>query len=154
MEEEFRFTAIKGVINLLLIYFVCIGIILLLFGCTTTKYIPVVEHHTEYITKIDSVFLKDSIRINDSIQVFIKGDTVIKERWHTTYIDKWKEIARIDTIIRNDTISVPYPVEKKLGYWEKAKYRVEGTVTGVVITIILSAAIAIVWWIRKKKKVQ
>jgi len=86
-------------------------VLTLMFGCKT-KYVSVPEYHTEYKTRIDSVSKRDSVWIHDSVSVWMKNDTVYKDRWHTEWryhnIDK----ARQDTIMKVDSVRVPYPVEK------------------------------------------
>ena len=68
--------------------FIVALLICALFGsCTTTKYVPVPEYHTDTVRITnhtrDSIYLSDSIYIND----FVRDDTVYKtiERWHTQY---------------------------------------------------------------------
>ena len=86
----------------------------LLMGCTTTKYVPVVEHRTDTLLKYsrirDSIYLSDSIYISD----FVRDDTVYKtvDRWHTRYVER----TRTDTIYQSltDSIPVPYPVVKEV----------------------------------------
>jgi hypothetical protein len=100
-------------------------IVWLLTGCTTTKYVPVVEHRTDtlmkYSTVRDSIYLSDSIYVSD----FVRDDTVYKtiDRWHTRYVER----TRTDTLYqsRTDSIPVPYPVEKKvpaqLTWWQQTR---------------------------------
>lgn len=80
------------------IVFIIIALLILSSCKTTTKLVevPVEIIKKEYIhdTKIDSVFIKDSI---DRWQ---KNDTVYITKWHT----KYKFINKVDTIIRTDTI--------------------------------------------------
>jgi len=78
----------------------------LLGSCTTTKYVPVIETHTD--TMLVTQHHRDSIYLHDSIRVSEKGDTVKIERWHTQYRDRW----HTDTIYksRTDSVPVPYPV--------------------------------------------
>ena len=95
-----------------------IAICALLGSCTTTKYVPVIEHHTDTLRIVqhqrDSIYLSDSIYVND----FVRDDTIYKtvERWHTQYRDRTVR----DTIYqsRTDSVPTPYPVihevEKKL----------------------------------------
>lgn len=91
-----------------------LALIMLMTGCTTTKYVtvPEIHHDTVRITKEqrDSVFLRDSIYVHE----YQKGDTVFMqiEKWHTKYHDR---LLRDTTYIaRRDTVGVPYPVEKKV----------------------------------------
>lgn len=110
-------------------YIMAIGIMLLLcalFGsCTTTKYVPVIETHTDTLiqtrTQYDSIYLSDSIYISD----FVRTDTVFRtvERWHTQYRDRWQH----DTIYKSRTDSVPAPVPTpvevpaKLTWWQQTR---------------------------------
>lgn len=72
--------------------------ILLLCSCTTTKVVevPVETVRTEYVhnTKVDSVFVKDSI------DRWMKGDTLYIYKEHT----KYKYLDRVDTVVRVDSI--------------------------------------------------
>lgn len=81
--------------------------IMILMSCTTTKYvekeIPMETVRTEYINSIKY----DSIYVHDSINTYIKGDTVFKDKVKTFY----KEKLRVDTITITD--SIPYPVRIK-----------------------------------------
>ena len=83
----------------------------ILVGCKT-KYVSVPEYHTKYKTRVDSVLKRDSVWIHDSVSVWVKNDTVYKDRWHTEWryhnIDK----IRQDTILKVDSVRIPYPVEK------------------------------------------
>lgn len=80
-------------------------IFLLLISCTTTKYVdvPVETIKTEYInsTKVDSVYVKDSI------DRYVKGDTVFIYKEHNRY----KYLNNTDTIIKVDSIPKIIKVE-------------------------------------------
>jgi hypothetical protein len=106
---------------------------LLLTGCTTTKYVPVVEHRTDTLLKYSSI--RDSIYVHDSIHVHERGDTVTVDRWHTRWRDRWHS----DTVYRAriDSVPVPYPVEVT-----KEVPRERSTVEWVLLIIGL---LAIVW---------
>lgn len=93
-----------------------------LFGsCTTTKYVPVPEYHTDTLRQV--TVRHDSVMVHDSIHVSEKGDTVRIERWHTQYRDR---IVR-DTIYQSKRDSIPYPVEvvkevpAKLTWWQQTR---------------------------------
>ena len=95
--------------------------LLLLTGCTTTKYVPVetVRIDTMKVTKYE----RDSIYIHDSTIVREKGDTMLIEKWHTRWRDRWMH----DTIYQSrvDSIPKPYPVEKRvpaeLTWWQQTR---------------------------------
>ena len=125
-----------------------IGLLLcaLLSGCTTTKYVTVPEYHTDTVRVVkvqhDSLVLKDSVYIHD------KGDTILIEKWHTQYRDRW----RTDTIYqsKHDSIPVPYPVEvikevpAELTMWQRLKMKVGGA------AIILCLLAFLIWVWRTK----
>ena len=95
--------------------------LLLLTGCTTTKYVPVetVRIDTMKVTKYE----RDSIYIHDSTIVREKGDTMLIEKWHTRWRDRWMH----DTVYQSrvDSIPKPYPVEKRvpaeLTWWQQTR---------------------------------
>ena len=103
-----------GVIVLLIIE-------LLLCASCATKVVTVPEIHYEYITKHDSIMVHDSISVHDSVVIKQSGDTIYCDRWHTMYKDRWRDRVLIDSIIKTDSIAVPYPVEKKLTKWQQIK---------------------------------
>lgn len=90
-------------------------------GCRSVKYVPVPEYHTEYRVKTDSFVKKDSVWEKDSVWLWTRGDTVYRERWHTKYNDRYVYRNTADTVLKTDSVGVPYPVERRLGKWEQAK---------------------------------
>jgi hypothetical protein len=118
----------------------------LLGSCTTTKYVPVPEYHTDTLRVVqhqrDSIYLSDSIYVND----FVRDDTVYKtvERWHTQYRDRW----RTDTIYQSKLDSIPYPVEvekkvpAELTWWQQTRLHLAN------IVLVLLAVACVVWAVR------
>lgn len=116
--------------------------ILMISACkTTTKIVevPVEVVKKEYIhdTKIDSVYIRDSV---DRWQ---KGDTLYITKWYT----KFKYINKVDTIIKTDSIpkilSVVKEVEVNHIYWWQKVLMWVGGILSICIIISL---------IRKLKK--
>ena len=103
-------------------------------SCRSIQYVPVetIKTNTEYRDRLQ----RDSIHIKDSVLMFVKGDTIFRDRWHTEYRDK---LIR-DTINITDTIKteVPYPVEKKLSKWQSFKMDVGGY--SMIILLVLFIA--------------
>lgn len=97
------------------------GFIGALISCKSVRYVPVPEYHTEYKTKTDSFVKRDSVWVKDSVWLWMQGDTVYKERWHMKYNDRYVYRNKTDTVMKTDSVRVPYPVEKKLGKWEQMK---------------------------------
>ena len=110
----------------ILLYFCTL---LMLISCKTvtkTVEVPVETIKKEYIynTRIDSVYLKDSI---DRYQ---RGDTLYIDRWHT----KYKYINKVDTIIKMDSIPKIVSIEKKVEvnhiyWWQKTLMWLGGIMT-------------------------
>ncbi|MCI6619641.1 MAG: hypothetical protein MSD82_12400 [Prevotella sp.] len=86
-----------------------------------TKYVTVPEYHKEYITKLRVNSFRDSIYHHDSIMIRMQGDTVYADRYHTVYRDRLRDRLRIDTLLRTDSVRVPYPVERELSKWQKVQ---------------------------------
>jgi hypothetical protein len=89
-----------------------VALVLLLCGCKSIEYVPVVqkETHTDsiYLTKVQ----RDSIWLHDSIRVEARNDTVRVDRWHTKYVERLLH----DTLYlsKRDSIPVPYEVIKEV----------------------------------------
>ena len=149
---------------------------LLIFGCSCAK---TAQNNTIYhgsahtSVRRDSVNQRqihwqdtrqhDSIFKQDSVLVYIKGDTVIKERWHNLTTTRWKETTKTDTIVVDiykfvtDTVKVKCyvnryktkDVEKPLSTWKKLRIFIGDCV-------LLFLALIAVKWIKEriKKRVQ
>jgi hypothetical protein len=121
-------------------YLFVLALLLMTVSCTTTRYVPVVEHHTDTLRLSRNI--RDSIYVHDSTMVREKGDTVLVERWHTRYREKLAH----DTIYKSrvDSIPAPYPVEKKvekeLTWWQQTRLHL----ANIVLWLLGAAA---VWWI-------
>lgn len=106
--------------------------------------VPVVvtQEHTVESVKIDHV--RDTLIQRDSIFHFVKGDTVLIEKWH--YLQGKTNVVKVDTLHVYD--SVPYPVEvekvvtkveeveKQLSWWQKTKM---GLGTMFIVLLVLAA---------------
>lgn len=122
-----------------------VAVLISMCSCTRTIYVPQVS------VERDSIYLhthsRDSIMVHDSVTVMIKGDTVWKERWHTTYKDR----LLTDTIYieRRDSVVVPYPVEKKLTTMQKAWIKV-GKISAGTLACAIIALLAYILALRKR----
>lgn len=114
-----------------------------LFGsCTTTKYVPVIEYHTDTVRISHNT--RDSIYVHDSTYIKEKGDTVLIERWHTLY--KEKNTTDTTYISRTDSVPVPYPVIKEV---EKQLSRRDHMIMCIGVFAIIGALCWFVWWAAK-----
>lgn len=149
---------------------------LLIFGCSCAKTAQnntVYHDSTHTSVRRDSVNQRqihwqdtrqhDSVFKQDSVLVYIKGDTIIKERWHNLTTTRWKMTTKTDTIVGNiytfvaDTVKVKYfvnryktkEVEKPASTWHKIRL-----LAGDCVLLFL--ALIAVNWIKEriKKRVQ
>ncbi|GLL55336.1 hypothetical protein KUBF_29990 [Bacteroides finegoldii] len=100
-------------------------------SCRNIKYVPVETVKTEYKTR-DSIRF-DSIYEHDSIFLFVKGDTVYKEKYRYKY--RYLTINKTDTVMLTDSVQIPYPVEKQLTRWQQMKIELGGWAVGVIIIL-------------------
>lgn len=120
---------------------------LLLAGCKTTKYVPVPS------VSVDSVYvdrwLRDSVYLHDSVWVnrWVVGDTVYQDKvvYKWRYRDRWRR----DTVavVRRDSVQVPVPVEKPLGWWQQARLKIFWPLVVVVVVLVVA-----VWWLVKRRQ--
>lgn len=108
---------------------------LLILGCSCAK---TAQNNTVYrdsahtSVRLDSVNQRqihwqdtrqhDSVFKQDSVLVYIKGDTVIKERWHNLTTTRWKTTTKTDTIVGDTYVcsggAVDYSVDGTM-YWNR-----------------------------------
>lgn len=130
----------------------------LLGSCTTTKYVPVTEMHTEHHWHTDSVRQRDSthterntiIRELDSaamarygiqMQANQRAWLVLQREMENRLRELEHMTAQRDTV--HDSIPVPYPVEKQvpapLTWWQQTRL----TLADIVLWLL--AAACVVW---------
>ena len=128
-----------------------VGIILLAFtGCKTKEYINVPYVRTEYVCRTDTFAKLDSIYMKDSVYVFQKGDTVFHNK--VVYRDQYHNIYKVktDTIIKTDSVTVPYPIERQLTKNEQRLMSL-GRCYIAFLFILAVCAIGFTIWYRNKK---
>lgn len=123
-----------------LVYIIILLMLAICFVSCRTQYIPVESVRTEYKTRDSTRY--DSIYQRDSIYMLIKGDTVYLYRYK--YLYRYLTTNRTDTILKNDSIRVPYPVEKKLNRWQSIKMELGGWVIIVIFVYMLMYALQVI----------
>ena len=123
-----------------LVYIIILLMLAICFVSCRTQYIPVESVRTEYKTRDSTRY--DSIYQRDSIYTLIKGDTVYLYRYK--YLYRYLTTNRTDTILKNDSIRVPYPVEKKLNRWQSIKMELGGCVIIVIFVYMLMYALQVI----------
>lgn len=94
-----------------------------LAGCRSVRYVPV------EVVRTDSVHVdrwqRDSVYVRDSVWVsrLERGDTVFVDKVSVKYL--YRDRLRTDTVavVRRDSVQIPLPVEKPLGWWERARLK-------------------------------
>ena len=125
--------------------FCLLSVCLMIVSCRSVKYVPVetVKTDSVYVNKVQ----RDSIRLQDSIFVFVKGDTVRIEKYKYLYRDR----VVVDTVykVQCDTIRVPYPVEKPLTRWQKWKLDLGGFAMAAILAFLAFGIFRLVRKLRK-----
>jgi hypothetical protein len=117
------------------------AMVLLLTGCKTV-YVPVETVQTD--TLMVAHIVTDSVYVDrythDSVYIHERGDTVWFEKWHTRYVDRWRDRVTHDTIYKSKTDSVtvvqPAKTADSLTRWQRWRLNVANvvlTVLGVVL---------------------
>ena len=116
--------------------------------CTTTKYVPVTEYRDRVVVKTDSLLKTDSVYVHDSISVYIRGDTVFKDKYHLKYKDRYIVRNKSDTLIVRDSIQYKVEVNKQLSKTDRAFLNI-GKIASVCLFI---GILALLGWIYRKVK--
>lgn len=116
-----------------LLYTILLTLAICITSCRSIRYVPVETVKTEYKTR-DSIRF-DSIYEHDSIFLFVKGDTVYKEKYRYKY--RYLTINKTDTVMLTDSVQIPYPVEKHLTRWQRMKIELGGWAFGIAIISLI-----------------
>ena len=171
MDDKGRMLAgcLQGVTFLIMIV-VALLLCLLFSGCTTTKYVPVTQQHTEHHWHTDSVKERDSVH-TENTTIIREVDSAAMAKYGIQLRNaerawlvqnrememRLRELERMtashDTI--HDSIPAPYPVEvikevpAELTWWQQTRIHIGGVVFWLL-------AFAVAWYIggllRKVKK--
>lgn len=113
-------------------------VILVLFGCTKTIYVPVTNTvtNTEYRDRLQ----RDSIYLKDSIHIIQRGDTIFLSKVKYYY----RNIFVRDTVSKLDSIYIekPIPIETtkevyKLTKWQTWRLKLLNLLVVVLLLITL-----------------
>ena len=185
MENDYKENILIYVRSILstLCAFALLALACLICGCTSTKYVPIPEYHTESIRTDTAIYnailrtFRESVRSNryssDSVVHLNKETVTLNEHGDTTrhdkieyiYLSSYKEkeyeriideqrdsigrlTARLETA-KVDSVPVPYPVEKELTRWERAKINFGGFAIGGLCASVI--VIVLLFWFAKKR---
>lgn len=116
--------------------------------CTTTKYVPITEYRDRVVVKTDSFLKTDSVYVHDSVSVYIRGDTVFKDKYHLQYKDRYIVRNKSDTLIVRDSIPYKVGVSRQLSKTDRAFLKI-GKIASVCLFI---GILAFIGWIYRKVK--
>lgn len=110
-----------------------------LVGCSTPKvvYVPQTEKEYVYAEKIDTTIIRDSIYITEKQQ----GDTLYINK--VEYRDRYRYINRTDTLVKVDTVGVPYPVEKIVEVEKKSFIKDFFMYVGIIYLLVQIISLAL-----------
>lgn len=122
-------------IRVLIVIAIC-WVISMLTSCKSVETVRVPEVHID--TLIQTKWRTDSVVMRDSVVIVDDGERRVERvvQWR----DRLRTVTDTTYINRIDSISVPYPVEKKLTKWERLKVDYGGYAL-VAVIILLTLAI-------------
>lgn len=129
-------------------------LLLAMLASCKTKYVTVPEYHKEYVNRTDTFLRSDTVFRLDSVVIRQQGDTTVIERirWQNRFANVYK--VKTDTIMKSDSIRMPYPVERRLTKWEQFKMDVGGWAVGIASAALFALVVYVVMWIvRTRRKV-
>lgn len=131
-------TYIYGMLSLLL-YVIILLITFALTGCKGKEYITVEKCKTD--TVYQNKVMKDSVYLHDSTYLYVNGDSVFRDRWHTRIV--YRNIT--DTVYHTKIVKElqPYPVtvKEKLTFRDITQY--------IVVVILLALVVYVLLWEKK-----
>jgi hypothetical protein len=129
------------------------------------RYIPVETVRTEYQNHTDTVRMSDSVVIERET-IVRQADSALINRLGLSLKEGEKAILVLqkqlernmnmhyehntDTVIKTDSIQVPYPVERKLSKWEQVKMDIGGIAMGACIILCLSVIVLFIARVYRK----
>lgn len=136
MDRLYEFLALVG-----------LGIVLLLCGCSSVRYVPQASTH-DTLVKENTVYKTQ--RVYDSVWVkeVVRGDTVRIDRWHRSHSTDTLMLTDTLWVVKCDTVRVPVPVERKAPWWER---RVKPVVNHVLTVVVLVVLLYCLYYIKERK---
>lgn len=132
----------ETVIRVVIVMLIC-WVITLLTGCRSVSKVESGERRVERDTVMLTKWRTDSVVMRDSVVIVDDGERRVERvvQWR----DRLRTVTDTTYIYRTDSISVPYPVEKKLTKWERLKVDYGGYALVTVIILLTSA----IWLARR-----
>ena len=142
---------IYRIARVLIVIAVAMLILSMFCRCTTTKYVPITEYRDRVVVKTDSFLKADSVYVHDSVSVYIRGDTVFKDKYHLQYKDRYIIRNKSDTLIVRDSIPYKVEVNKQLSKTERTFLKI-GKIASACLFIGILAFLGWIYWRLKLHK--
>lgn len=127
----------NGFATAVIIFYALIVIgIMNMCSCTTTRTVTVPEIHKEVVHQHDTLALKDSVFVHDSVTVeIVRGDTtyLYTTRWRTEYRDRWRDRIVDNSLVRTDSITQVVEVEKPPNFWQRHRLSIGSWLLSLVL---------------------
>lgn len=133
----------------------------LLSGCKMVDYVPVETVKTVYQNHTDTVVMKDTV-LSKKETIIREADSALVAKLGLQLKDNEKAILilqrelerqvskesehKTDTVLKTDSIQVPYPVERKLSKWEKVCIDYGKVMMGATLLLVVEF---IIWLVRQ-----
>lgn len=133
-------------------------------SCESIQYVPVETVRTDYVHTTDTVRQIDSI-FSERETIVKEADSALVRKLGLQLKSNEKAILilrnelqrqissnskhRTDTVIKTDSVQVPYPVERQLSRWEKIKLETGGLALGACILLIIMLILGLLIRARK-----
>ena len=116
-----------------------------------TQIATVPEYHKEYIVRSDTIARVDSVLLHDSVFIYNMGDTIVINK--VAYRDRVRNVykTRTDTIVKTDSVRVPYPAEKQLTKAQQRYVTIGKCAIVSIAAFAILAMLAILVWIARRK---
>lgn len=115
-------------------------------SCTRTVYqtVETVREHSDTLRIVQQRV--DSVRLLDSVFILQHGDTVVINHYRDRVQIRTVTDTMTRTVIKTDSIAVPYPVERELTRWQQTKQNYGGV---AILAVVVAFAIAVGWLSRR-----
>ncbi len=155
----------RGCLYTLLIAVVVTICMVFLSSCKSIQYVPVETVRTEYVNRtdtfrqVDSVFSEKETIIREADSALVASLGLQLKANERAILILRKELEKqvnkesehiTDTVIKTDSVQIPYPVEKQLTKWQKTKMEAGGIAIAVCIMATVFIIVGLIMRARRR----
>ena len=120
-------------------------LILAILGALVYYFFPLEMVVKKAVNKYGSEVTGTDVNLSGFHLNLKNGEATVKEitvanpsTYKTKYVyrDRYRDVVRVDSFIKTDSIRVPYPVEKEISLFKKIRFGVNGLLVGVILLIM------------------